>query len=367
MNSTPDARAGASASDPQRPIRGALGSVAARIDGAHELQTVSARSAAQQPESAEPAIVHERATDATQWPRLTEELQRQARQLQGHLKQRLAEVDRREAQVNAHAAALEEQARGARLWLREQHALLDVREERAVLRDEDVTERQSQVAAAEAYLESQRKETAERQSRFQQELDRRAAELSAQREQLKLADQAAEQSPRGMASGKDQNLLAKRRQLAIRLRRARARIVEQARAWGAKLRKRESHLEERSRELASRHADLEQLRLSLLSKHTELLELRLTIEQLMAEYGLSEGTPQATSALSTTRTKIAEQYQQTRSDLAAQQEALESLRAEIATRYEELADRRDAVINLARRRRLLEARKAAEALLRRAG
>src|SRR5205814_2206614 len=48
-----------------------------------------------------------------------EQLQLQVAQLAGHLRERLREVDRREATLNARVAQLESDLRSARLWLRE--------------------------------------------------------------------------------------------------------------------------------------------------------------------------------------------------------------------------------------------------------
>lgn len=71
-----------------------------------------------------------------------EELRRQASQLQRHLSEQLGELNRREAALNALAADVENQARGARLWLRERHAELESRERALNEREQALAGRQ---------------------------------------------------------------------------------------------------------------------------------------------------------------------------------------------------------------------------------
>src|SRR5687768_1277618 len=57
-----------------------------------------------------------------------EQFQLQVSQLAGHLRDRLREVDRREAAVNARASQLEADLRASRLWLRERENAFQERE-----------------------------------------------------------------------------------------------------------------------------------------------------------------------------------------------------------------------------------------------
>src|SRR5262245_36047352 len=60
-------------------------------------------------------------------PQLVEQVRSQASQLGAHLKRQLADVDHREAELNARLADMENQLRGARLWLDQQHQELAAR------------------------------------------------------------------------------------------------------------------------------------------------------------------------------------------------------------------------------------------------
>src|SRR4051812_27299167 len=76
-----------------------------------------------------------------------EQLQLQVSQLAGHLRERLREVDRREATLNARVAQLESDLRSASLWLRERELTFQERENELKRQIEELQERPSPAAA----------------------------------------------------------------------------------------------------------------------------------------------------------------------------------------------------------------------------
>ncbi len=72
-----------------------------------------------------------------------EQLQLQVAQLAGHLRERLREVDRREATLNARVAQLESDLRNSRLWLRERELGFQDRENELKREIEELKERAS--------------------------------------------------------------------------------------------------------------------------------------------------------------------------------------------------------------------------------
>src|SRR5262245_41185451 len=76
-----------------------------------------------------------------------EQLQLQVSQLAGHLRQRLRDVDRREAQLHAREANLEGESRAARLWIKEREAEFRNRETELRRRIEELEERLTPQAA----------------------------------------------------------------------------------------------------------------------------------------------------------------------------------------------------------------------------
>src|SRR6478735_2862170 len=69
-----------------------------------------------------------------------EQLQLQVAQLAGHLRERLREVDRREATLNARVAQLESELRASRLWLSEREMAFQEREKELVRQIEELQE-----------------------------------------------------------------------------------------------------------------------------------------------------------------------------------------------------------------------------------
>src|SRR4029079_13263070 len=120
-----------------------------------------------------------------------EQLQLQVSQLAGHLRERLRDVDRREATLNARVAHLESELRSARLWPRERELAFQERENELQRRIEELQERpavpalelESEQIDGEARLaeitererELQLQEDSLRERRF--EFDRQAAAL----------------------------------------------------------------------------------------------------------------------------------------------------------------------------------------------
>jgi hypothetical protein len=78
-----------------------------------------------------------------------EQLQLQVAQLAGHLRERLREVDRREAAVNARASQLESDLRASRIWLRERENDFQQREQELKRQIEELEELDQQRTAPE--------------------------------------------------------------------------------------------------------------------------------------------------------------------------------------------------------------------------
>src|SRR5262249_20838470 len=109
-----------------------------------------------------------------------EQLQLQVSQLAGHLRERLCEVDRREAAVNARTSQLESDLRESRMWLRERELEFQERENELKQRIEEL----ERPAAAESEGETEEFNAEVRQAELNElarELERREDDLRERR------------------------------------------------------------------------------------------------------------------------------------------------------------------------------------------
>ena len=87
-----------------------------------------------------------------------EQLQLEAAQLADHLRERLREIDRREAMVHARVAQLESDLRTSRIWLAERHAEFESREAELLYQiadlQEQATQRGQEIGTAELAAEA---------------------------------------------------------------------------------------------------------------------------------------------------------------------------------------------------------------------
>lgn len=160
-----------------------------RIDGAHPLG-MPAESAVP-PTEPEPVAVTAAASES-------EQLYSQATQLAAHLKSRQENLDRRESQLNARLAQIDQGARAARLWVSEREAELLERQSHLDRREEDLRAREAEATTLDATARQRLAVNAEELTGREEKLAAWADEL-AQRErrleesqaQLRRAEQAA--------------------------------------------------------------------------------------------------------------------------------------------------------------------------------
>lgn len=401
-----------------------------RIDPPHPLRTDSAQADIAAREVVSDEVPAEQGVEpevgsVVDWQDAAEELRRQAVDLQRLLAQRMADLDRREAAVNAHAAELENQSRAVRLWLREQHDALDLREAELTAREVAVVERASAISAAEAYHEQSRQAIDRQIAALQQEQATREGQLSALKQRMDAERAALEEGNLRLRSERDQlerertralqeieqrrasaaemtrmlmqgverrrraieKLAAERatadhqvtaraaeqKKLAIRerkflerVRTTRSRLLEKARRWAAQLRRKDEQLRRQREQLLARRVELERLHAEVMNRRRELLELRSHVEHLLAELTARGKQGPLMKSLAATRTALASHYQDSREALSRQQQVLEDLRSEVAARYSQLVHQREEIINLARRRRQMEAHREPQSAARRA-
>ncbi len=179
-------------------------------------------------------------------------MERQAAELGEYLRARNSELDRREARFNAQVAAIENSTRVARLWTTEQQHALDERAGQFTEQAAVLSERASELAAAEQFLQSARRDLEREIDTRAAGLDRRAEELTAwglrlERSQTAQAVQAAADQARALQSARD--LLAERQ----RLDQQRAASLEQVRRALLDLERQRLALEQAAAEIDHRH------------------------------------------------------------------------------------------------------------------
>ncbi len=245
----------------------------------------------------------------------------QAGQLAALLQRRQRELDRREAQLHARSARLEEEVRELRLWHHEKEAELTDRQR--VLDEQDAA-LQKRAAAAEA-AETRRRQIEQQWGERERQLDRQQKEFERQhagtlglQKQLERAQQALvqqtgelehqrrafEEKARQFAEGskssrqclleaektlreqheKAENerraLSAEKEQLLERARVEHAAVFRQQQQHETELEIKREQLVRRSEQLRRRSAALDQLEQDIGRRHRETLEARLAAEQL---------------------------------------------------------------------------------------
>lgn len=312
-----------------------------------------------------------------------EQLQLQVSQLAAHLRERLREVDRREAHLNARASQLEADLRASRIWLSERdHEFqgrelefkrrIDELEERLALRLEpdasgaegpairgaasaneaapldpyDMETRAAALAEREHALRLKEDELRERRFEVEREASalRHARQLSEQDRERELRD--LQQDRANLASG-----LAEQ---SARLDAERAAFSAQRSAWEERRASQERGLAERDQAAAAEAADrvqrldarqewierqkagLDQVRSEVLALHRQSLEMRLIAEQLWAQISGRLTPSEVTRAIAQTRLKLSEQYQLEESALNVKRAELVALGERIAAQHAEL-------------------------------
>ena len=214
---------------------------------------------------------------------LVQQTHRQAAELADHLQSRQTDLDRREAQLNARIAEVENDLRAARLWLREQQKMLDTRKD-SVAREE-------------------------------QGVERRLAELGIAADAADRDAVEHELAARAAALQKSEQTINKRRQ---------------------KIDQKHADLEDRHRTLDERQAQLYQDIEDLTGKRAELAEEYEKIEHQLTEFKAQHDRQQRRESQLDQR---AIEHAEDVSNLAARRGDLERQIAEHGAHSDELAQR----------------------------
>jgi hypothetical protein len=315
-----------------------------------------------------------------------EQLQLQVAQLAGHLRERLREVDRREATLNARASELESDLRTSRMWLRERELEFQEREsdlrrnieeleERLAMRGSEVQASAYGADARRAELDNREREIQVREDDLRQrrfESDRQAAafchaqqfwqqqrqrqeqDLAQQRDQLTQEFQliTAEREEQLRAAelllsehaqqldGDRTALLADRQAWEEQKTRQRQAIDELRAATEAELTDRRQKLDARQDWIERQRGALEQVRDEALRLHRQSIEMRLLAEQLWSQITGAVTPAEAAQAVAQLRLKLADQYRIEEQQLTARRDELLSLGERIAKQHGELAQLR---------------------------
>jgi hypothetical protein len=311
-----------------------------------------------------------------------EQLQLQVAQLAGHLRERLREVDRREATLNARVAQLESDLRTARLWLRERELAFQERENELKRQIEELQERptesvtdtESEFADCDSRLaeiaERERelglKEGDLRERRF--EFDRQVAALRHAQQVWQQQHEREEQQLHNdrEQTGRDLQQLVAQREEQLRtaellvaeqakeLDRDRTALVAERRNWEeqrirqrqaidelrssaeAEAADRRTRMEARQEWIERQKAGLDQVRDEALRLHRQSLEMRLLAEQLWSQINRALMPADVAQAVAQLRLKLAEQYRVEEEQLARRQEELIKLSEKIAGQHRDL-------------------------------
>jgi hypothetical protein len=311
-----------------------------------------------------------------------EQLQLQVAQLAGHLRERLREVDRREATLNARVAQLESDLRTASIWLRERELAFQERENELKRQIEDLQERSTEpIVETESKFvdrEARLAEIAERERELilkEDDLRERRFDFDHQVAALRHAQQVWQQQHEReeqqlrhdrAQSGHDLQLLVAQREEQLRtaellvaeqakeIDRDRAALIEDRRSWEqqratqrqaigelrnaaeAEAADRRTRLEARQEWIERQRAGLDQVRDEALSLHRQSLEMRLLAEQLWSQINRALMPADVAQAVAQLRLKLAEQYRLEEEQLARRQEELIKLCEKIAGQHRDL-------------------------------
>ena len=316
-----------------------------------------------------------------------EQLELEAAQLGEHLRERLREVDRREAQLNARAAQLESDVRAGRLWVRQREEEFDERE--AQLRQQiedlkaqdsadmpgrisegfDLGEARQELAVRQNQVQLKENDLRERlmaadrhvaalrhaQQTWEQERTRQEAEIARERDRLAAAF-------RQQTAERDQQLAAAQQRLteqARQLEQGRAELTADRQAWEKRRQVQAAALDERARSLETEQDDrrqrldaraawvdeqktgLEQVRGEILGLHRQVLESRLLAEQLWSQISGRMASAEATQQIAQLRLKLTEHYKLEEQSLQERRRELVHLGERIGQQHRELVQLRE--------------------------
>jgi hypothetical protein len=310
-----------------------------------------------------------------------EQLELQADQISEHLRERLREVDRREAHLNARVAQLESDLRSSRVWLREQehefaeregelrrqlddaqargeagssaaesvdleaaHAELAERERQLQLKENELRERRFEIERLSAALRHAQQLWDQERSRQETELVRERERLarhfheqSDQRdEQLRSAEQVVAEQSQQLARDRAE-LTADRRGWDERRKAQSQALDEKAQAAEAELHDQRLRLAGRGEWIERQRAGLDQVRTEITELHRQSLEMRLIAEQLWSQISSRMSPAEVAHAIAQLRLKLAEHYRLDEQALEAKKAELIQLGERIGEQHRELA------------------------------
>lgn len=334
-----------------------------------------------------------------------EHLQLQVAQLAAHLRERLREVDRREASLNARAGQLEADLRASRIWLQERELAFqdreqelqqriaeleerpqaaissstqaqdepsavvadwEEREQQIRLLEDDVRERRFEVDRQASALRhaqqiwQQQREREERQLVVEREQMTRElnSETALREEQLRLADALLREHLKKLDA--DSQALTAERAAWDAQRQEKIEAIEILRAETeaecAELRVR---LDARQEWIERQKGGLEQVRSEAIRLHRESLEMRLIAEQLWAQISGSLSPAEITQTVAQLRLKLAEQYRLDEQQLRQRKEDLLQVCEQITAQHHELEQLRAGLRDWANTRQVEIERQAA--------
>jgi hypothetical protein len=333
-----------------------------------------------------------------------EQMQLQVAQLANHLRERLREVDRREAAVNARVAQLEADLRNSRLWLREreltfqarerelEQQILELREkghEPAVNTDVptpldgfdpiaclgEIAQREQRLQAREDELRERRFELnqqsaalAHAQDVWRQQREHEEQQLIAQRERIARVTAAEkDQATRDcelLAAQREEQLCTAEEIVAEQVRQLeqeRTALADERKYWEqqrtrqqqaldelrasteAELAQRRARLDARQDWVERQKAGLDQVREEALALHRQALETRLLGEQLWSQINGALATAEVSEAVAQLKSKLAEQYRLEEKLLVARRDELLQLSEKVATQHRDLTQFKDGV------------------------
>ncbi len=315
----------------------------------------------------------------------------QAAQLAEHLTARQAELDCREAELNARLAQHETSTRNARLWFQEQqhdladqtleiarreemlasqlaamkeqsgedraanHAVLHLLEQSsAMLEEGDGALRELELERRRLDIESR----AEQLEHLQDECKNRQAILSERERHLEKAEQELIRGEMELNAARAE-LETDREEQLRRFDGQRCTLANEDQRQQIELKKQREAIAQRSQFLERRAASLDQLRAELLRLQRETLEMRLATEELWGQMSGSVPTAAVTQSLARLRAKLAEHYRLQAADIAAQQKELEELAERVAGQHQQIgAQRRELDVWIAHQQTEIESQAA---------
>lgn len=346
-----------------------LAGPATRVDPAHPRADASP-TPTPAPAPAEPVAAFERTPAAT-----AQHVRLQAAQLATHLQRQQSAVDHREAELNARTAAIENQMRGARLWLDERHAELATAQEELDRRERELTAREAELNAAgtrrslpadatelerkavelerrEAELEAMAGRVAQRFEASESQLPPTAAQaLARQRAHLERAEK--------MLASAQAEVERQRRTLHEQQREhAEAAEAEQRRLAAIEQRHAEEHKRQQQQlkrladGLAAREAALERTRNEVKHGQQDALEMRLATEELWSRLCGTMAPAALVQSLAEVRRKLAAEWASQKKELNEERTQLQELAKRLAEQHDKLSQQRTEAQTWVDRRRL---------------